>query len=68
MTCSIAKKACFSCGFSSKLIFMEHGPPDRLQTDNGGEFKKELIKVNKYNLDITLIFGKCGFSHKIFFI
>ena len=39
---------------------MERGPPDRLQTDNGGEFKKDVIKVNKYNLDITLIFRKCS--------
>ena len=54
---------------------MEHEPPDRLQTDNGGEFKKRYNQVNKYNLDITLIFVKCGiylilsksFSHKNFF-
>ena len=26
-------------------IFAEHGPPSRLQSDNGGEFKKEVIKV-----------------------
>ena len=46
--------------FYLNRIFMEHRPPDKLQTDNGGEFKKDVIKVNKYNLDITLIFGKCG--------
>ena len=62
--------------FHLNRMFMEHEPPDRLQKDNGGEFKKDVIKVNKYNLDITLIFGKCGlcvifsksFSHKIFSI
>ena len=47
--------------FHLNRIFMEHEPPDRLQKDNGGEFKKDVIKVNKYNLDITLIFGKCSF-------
>ena len=47
--------------FHPNRIFIEHGPPDRLQTDNVGEFKKDVIKVNKYNLDITLIFLKCDF-------
>ena len=55
---------------------LEHGPPDRLQIDNGSELKKIVIKVNKYKLDITLILGKCSlqvifsksFSHKIFSI
>ena len=37
---------------------MEHRPPGRLKTENGGEFIKDVIKLNKYNLDITLIFGK----------
>ena len=32
---------------------LEHGPPDRLQIDNGSELKKSVIKVNKYKLDIT---------------
>lgn len=27
-------------------IFSEHGPPSRLQSDNGGEFKKEVKKVS----------------------
>ena len=26
-------------------IFSEHGPPDRVQSDNGGEFKKDVKKV-----------------------
>ena len=55
---------------------LDHGPPDRLQIDNGSELKKSVIKVNKYKLDITLIFGKCSlrvifaksFPHKIFSI
>ena len=25
--------------------FSEHGPPDRVQSDNGGEFKKDVKKV-----------------------
>ena len=27
-------------------IFSEHGPPDRAQSDNGGEFKKYVKKVS----------------------
>ena len=26
-------------------IFSEHGPPDRVQSDNGGEFKKDVKKL-----------------------
>ena len=26
-------------------MFSEHGPPDRVQSDNGGEFKKDVKKV-----------------------
>ena len=55
---------------------LEHGPPDRLQIENCSELKKSVIKVNKYKLDITLIFRKCSlrvifsksFSHNIFYI
>ena len=28
-------------------FFSVHGPPDRPQSDHGGEFKKEVIKVAK---------------------
>ena len=52
---------------------LEHGPPGRLQIDNGSELKKGVIKVNKYKFDIILISDKCSlrvifsksFSHKI---
>ena len=44
--------------FHLNRIFIEPGPPNRLQTDNGSEFKKGVINVNKYNLYITFIFGK----------
>lgn len=38
----------FSREVASQLfkIFSEHGPPDRLQSDNGGEFKKDVKRVS----------------------
>ena len=33
--------------FHLNRILMEHGLPGRLQTDKAGEFKKDVIKVNK---------------------
>ena len=71
----LQRKFASHVAFHLNRIFMEHEPPDRLQTDNGGESKKRYNQVNKYNLDITLIFVKCGiylilsksFSHKNFF-
>ena len=29
-------------------IFSEHGPPDRLQRNNGEEFKKDVKRVSRY--------------------
>ena len=56
----LQRKFASHVAFHLNRIFMEHEPPDRLQMDHGGEFKKDVIKLNKYNLDIALIFGKCG--------
>ena len=39
--------------FYLSRIFIEHVSPGRLQTDNGGGFKKDVIKVNSYSLDIN---------------
>ena len=50
----LQRKFASHVAFHLNRTFTEHEPPDRLQTDNGGEFKKHVIKVNKYNLDITL--------------
>ena len=63
---SLQRKFASHVAFHLDRISMEHGPTYTLQTDNGGEFKKDAIKVNKYNLDITLIFQKCGFYVIIF--
>ena len=38
-------------------IFSEHGPPDRLQSDNGGEFKKEVVKVFQFRSFLNGSFG-----------
>ena len=61
---SLQRKFPSDVAFELNRIFMEHGLPDRLRADNGGEFKKDVIKVNKYNLDIGLcvIFFKGLFS------
>ena len=50
----LQRKFASHVAFHLNRTFTEHEPPDRLQTDNGVEFKKHVIKVNKYNLDITL--------------
>ena len=50
----LQRKFASHVAFYLNRTFTEHEPPDRLQTDNGVEFKKHVIKVNKYNLDITL--------------
>ena len=50
----LQRKFASHVAFHLTRTFTEHEPPDRLQTDNGVEFKKHVIKVNKYNLDITL--------------
>ena len=47
--------------FHLNIKFMDHGPPDRFQTSNGDEFRKDVIKVNKYNLDIILSFGNAAY-------
>ena len=50
----LQRKFASHVAFHLNRTFTEHEPPGRLQTDNGVEFKKHVIKVNKYNLDITL--------------
>ena len=50
----LQRKFASHVAFHLNRTFTGHEPPDRLQTDNGVEFKKHVIKVNKYNLDITL--------------
>ena len=56
----LQRKFASHVAFHLNRILMEHEPPDRLQMDHGGEFKKDVIKSNKYNLHIALILGKCG--------
>ena len=36
----LQRKFASHVAFHLNRIFMEHGPPDRLQADSGGEFKK----------------------------
>ena len=50
----LQRKFASHVAFHLNRTFTKHEPPDGLQTDNGVEFKKHVIKVNKYNLDITL--------------
>lgn len=45
---------------------MEHGQSEGLQMGNSGEFKKDVIEVNKYKIDITLDFRKCTLYEMFF--
>ena len=43
-----AKKIPSSCGWTFVQDISEDGPQDRLQSDNGGEFKKDVKRVSRY--------------------
>lgn len=42
----LQRKCPHHVAYHLRKIFSEHGPPDRLQSDNGGEFKKDVQRVS----------------------